>query len=50
MCRNDSLAAGKSPCQKGGLETPRWVEHVNARSGVSNKDNLRVPPRSQDGL
>ena len=27
-----------------------WVVRVTARSGVSNEDNLRVPPRSQDGL
>ena len=28
-------------------DTPRWVVWF---SGVSNEDNLRVPPRSQDGL
>ena len=30
--------------------TPRWVARVNALSGVNAEDNLRVPPRSQDGL
>ena len=31
-------------------DTPRWVVRATARSGVSNKDNLRVPPRNQGGL
>ena len=27
-----------------------WVARVTALSGVNIEDNLRVPPRSQDGL
>ena len=47
-----SPAAGKSLCHKEGTcgGTPRWVVRVSARSGVSNEDNLRVPPRSLDSL
>ena len=46
-----SPAAGKSLMSEGGCgNTPRSVARVTARSGVSNEDNLRVPPRSQDGL
>ena len=45
-----SLAAGRSLCQKGGVETPRWVVRGTAHWRVSIEDILRVPPRSQDGL
>ena len=37
--------------QKGGVETLRGGFYsVTALSGVNAEDNLRVPPRSQDGL
>ena len=40
-----SSAAGKSPCQKGGVETHRGVVRVTARSGVSNEDITSECPR-----
>ena len=37
--------------QKGGVETLRGGFYsVTALSGVNAEDNLRVPPRNQDGL
>ena len=31
-------------------DTPRWVARITALSGVNTEDNLRVSPRTQDGL